>query len=162
MAIRYLKIVLVGFVALLCLMYSGQNLANLDSAYTFVSSAVGMQEHVAYPSAFGPAIHSPALVWASLAAIILGEFIAGLLTAKGTWDLWVARSAQAAAFNSAKGYAVLGCGIALVVWFGLFTVVGGAYFQMWQTSLGGASLAGAFQFVGQTGIVLLFVNMADS
>lgn len=51
--------------------------------------------------------------------------------------------------------------MAIVVWFGLFMVLAGAYFQMWQTELGAASLAGAFQLVGASGIVLLFVNMAD-
>lgn len=162
MAIRYLKIVLVVFVALLCVMYAAQNVVNLDEAHTFVVSAVGMQDNVAYPSAFGPAIRNPVLTWAALAVIILAEFGAGLLAAKGACDLWVARNASAATFNAAKTYAVLGCGGALAVWFGLFTVVGGAYFQMWQTALGGASLAGAFQFVAQTGIVLLFVNMTDS
>lgn len=161
MAIRYLKIVLVVFVALLGVMYAAQNVVNLDEAYTFVMSAVGMRDHTAYPSAFGPALHSPVLVWAALAIIILAEFAAGLLAAKGAWDLWAARNASAATFNAAKTCAVLGCGGALVIWFGLFTVVGGAYFQMWQTALGGASLAGAFQCAAQAGIVLLFVNMTD-
>ncbi len=162
MAIRYLKTVLVAFVSLLCLMYAMQNLVNLSAAYTFVANAVSMQDHAAYPSAFGPAIHSPVLIWAALAVIVLGEFAAGLLAAKGSWDLWVARRAPTVEFNSAKTFAVLGCGIALIVWFGMFTVVGGAYFQMWQTALGGGSLDGAFQIVGQTGIVLLFVSMADN
>ena len=56
---------------------------------------------------------------------------------------------------------MLGCGTALVVWFGLFTAIGGAYFQMWQTELGNAALQGAFQFTASIGIVALFVNMAD-
>ena len=48
--------------------------------------------------------------------------------------------------------------MALFVWFGLFMVVGGAYFQMWQTPLGGAAQAGAFQYAMISGLVLLFVN----
>ena len=50
----------------------------------------------------------------------------------------------------------------MVVWFGLFGVIGGAYFQMWQTEIGALSLEGAFQYAGMSGIVLLFVNMADT
>jgi len=162
MAIRYLKIMLVIFVALLCVTYAAQNVANLDKAYTFVASAAGMQDHAAYPSSFGPAVRTAPLVWAALTVIILGEFAAGLLAAKGVWDLWAARRAPAAGFNAAKTYALLGCGGALLVWFGLFGAIGGAYFQMWQTPLGSASLEGAFQFAAQIGIVMLFVNMADS
>lgn len=161
MAIRYLKTVLVAFVALMCLMYAAQNIVNLDEAYGFVASAAGMKDHAAYPSSFGPAIEAPFLLWAVLGAIVLLETAAGLLAGWGAWDLWAARRAPGPAFNAAKARAVLGCGMALVVWFGLFAAIGGAYFQMWQTALGGAALAGAFQFAAQIGIVLLFVNIPD-
>jgi predicted small integral membrane protein len=57
---------------------------------------------------------------------------------------------------------LLGCGIGLVVWMGLFGVVGGAYFQMWQTPAGSASLGGAFQYQAMCAFVLLFVNMPDA
>ena len=159
--IRYLKIVLVVFVSLLCLFYATQNVVNLQAAHGFVSAALSMAEHVAYPAAFGPAITSPALVWVALAVIILLEFAAGLLAAKGAWDLWSARDATAAAFNDAKTFALLGCGVGIIVWFGFFTVIGGAYFQMWQTQLGSASLQGAFQYTMTIGLVLLFLNQPD-
>ena len=161
MAIRYLKIMLVIFVSLLCLMYAAQNVANLDAAHSFVASAAGMQDHSAYPSSFGPAVRNAPLVWAALTVIIFGELAAGLLAAKGAWDLWATRRAPAAGFNAAKTYALLGCGGAMLVWFGMFGAIGGAYFQMWQTPLGSASLEGAFQFAAQIGIVMLFVNMTD-
>jgi len=37
-------------------------------------------------------------------------------------------------------------------------VIGEAYFQMWQTPLGGAAQGGAFQYAMSSGVVLLFVN----
>ena len=160
-SIRYLKVVLVAFIALLCLMYAAQNVANLSVAYQFVASATSHAEHTAYPASFGPALDSPILVWAALAVIIVLEVAAGLLAAWGAWALWSARRATAEVFNAAKAGATLGAGVALVVWFGLFTTLGGAYFQMWQTPLGGASLGGAFQYVTQIGIVILFVNLPD-
>jgi len=55
-----------------------------------------------------------------------------------------------------------GAGAALIVWFGLITVVGGAFFQMWQTELGAASLEGAFQFLESAAFVALFINLPDS
>ena len=161
MQIRYLKILLVVFVALLGLFYAIQNVVNLDEAYGFVAYVVGMENNEAYPSAMGLAFHSPLLIWMTLAIIILGESATGLLAAKGAWDLWTSRKAPAAEFNASKTYAVLGCGAAVVVWFGLFIVVGGAIFQMWQHELGAASIEGAFQAAGASGIVLLFVNAAD-
>lgn len=161
MPVRYLKIALVASIALLCLLYAAQNLANLTAAHGFVSAAVGMENHVVYPASFGPAITSPLLAWAILFVIIAGEIAAGVVSAWGAGRLWKVRRADAATFDSAKSLAIVGAGIALLVWFGLFTAVGGAYFQMWQTELGAASLAGSFQYLASIGIVLLFVNMSD-
>lgn len=161
MAIRYIKLALVAFVSLMCLMYATQNIVNLQAAHFFVSSVTSMTGHEAYQASFGPALTSPTLAWLVLAVIITLEIAAGLLAAKGASDLWSARGGTADAFNAAKRYAMVGGGLALVVWFGLFTVIGGAYFQMWQTQLGGGALSGAFQYAAQIGIVLLFVNAAD-
>jgi predicted small integral membrane protein len=161
MAIRYLKIVLIVFIALLCLVYASQNVANLGAAYQAFVYVLGNTDHAVYPSSIGPTIHSPALVWAATGTVILLEFVAGLLAAKGAWDLWTARTAPAEIFNSAKTFALLGCGMGIVVWLGLFSVVGGAYFQMWQTEVGFNSLANAFQFFSACAFVFLIVNMSD-
>ena len=161
MAIRYLKIVLTMFVSLLGVFYATQNMFNLDAAYGVISTVASMAGHDYYPNAFGPAITSPFLIYIIVAVIIAGEYLVGMLAAKGAMDMWQARAAKADAFNAAKKFAILGAGMALVVWFGFFTVIGGAYFQMWQTDLGNMSLEGAFQFVGSIGLVLLFINMKD-
>lgn len=160
--IRYLKICLVSFVALFCLMYASQNLVNLSAAYNFVADTVSMGNQVVYPRSFGPALHSPALIWMLLCIIITLEIAAGLLAAKGAMDLWKTRNDDAEAFNSAKTFAISGTGLAVVIWFGLFSTIGGAYFQMWQTELGSVALQGAFQYAVLNGIVLIFVNMTDT
>jgi predicted small integral membrane protein len=160
-AIRLLKTVLIAFVALFCLFYATQNMVNLDAAYHFVSAVLSMEGHEAYPVSFGAAINSPALIWAALTAIIALEYLAGLLAAKGAWDLWSARQEPAAEFNASKKFAILGCGMSLVLWYGFFSVMGGAYFQMWQTPLGGGSLQNSLDFVAVNGVIMLFVNMAD-
>ena len=41
----------------------------------------------------------------------------------GAWKLWSARRGDADAFNRAKGTAILGCGLAMLVWFGGFSVI---------------------------------------
>jgi predicted small integral membrane protein len=162
MAIRHLKIVFVASISLLCLFYAAQNVANLDACYQTFAYVLGAADHQAYPDSFFPAIHHPALIWLALIVVVALEFSAGLLAAKGTWDLWGTRKSSGADFNAAKTYALLGCGMGVVVWLGLFAVFGGALFQMWQTEIGGASMDDAFQFFVASALIFLIVNGDDN
>jgi len=161
MSIRLLKTVFVAFIALLCLFYAGQNVANLDACYQAFAYVLGNVDHNIYPNSFFPAIQSSPLVWIVLIVVVGLEFTAGLLAARGAWDLWSARKASADAFNDAKTFALLGCGVGIVVWMGLFGVFGGALFQMWQTEIGKGSLQDAFQYFGACALVFLIVNSPD-
>jgi len=161
MNIRTLKIVLTESIALLCLLYAAQNVVNLDAVYAVVAAVMSMEGHEYYPKSLGPAITNPALVALTSWVIIVLEFTAGIFAAWGGWDLWKARNSDAATFNASKTRAVLGTGLGVFVWLGLFGAIGGAYFQMWQTDLGAQSLEGAIQFTMMCGLVLLFVNMKD-
>lgn len=161
MAIRLLKVVLVVCVGLQALFYALQNIVNLEAAYAVVSAVLSMGNHEYYPHHFGPPVTISILVWAALWVIIIGELLAAVLCLKGSFDMFRRRSDTPAVFAHSKQWAVLGCGVAVAVWLGLFMAVGGAYFQMWQTELGINSLEGAFMYVVSSGIVLLFVNMPD-
>lgn len=161
MAIRNLKIVFVALIALLCLFYAGQNVANLDACYQAFAYVLGRVDHQVYPDSFFPAIQNPALLWLVLIVVVTLEFAAGLLSVKGAWDLWSARKAPAATFNAAKKFALLGCSIGIIIWMGLFGVFGGALFQMWQTEIGKGSLGDAFQFFAACAFVFLIVNSPD-
>ena len=161
MVIRYLKIDFVIFISLLCLVYAGQNVANLEACYQAFAYVMGMANHQAYPDSIFPVIQSPAVIWLVLILVVGLEFTAGLLAAKGAWDLWGARKASAAEFNGAKTYALVGCGTGIVVWLGLFAVFGGALLQMWQTEIGGASMDDAFQFFVACALIFMIVTMAD-
>ena len=158
---RYLKMVLAIFIALFCLFYATQNLFNLPAAHWFVSTMLGMEGHEAYPAHFGPAITSPTLAWIALWIIIALEFLAGLLALKGAWDLWAARKGTAAQFQAAKRCVMNSVGVALLIWFGLFGAIGGAYLQMWQTEAGTGALQGAFWYMASIGIVALYINLAE-
>lgn len=162
MPVRYLKILFVVFIALLCLFYAGQNVANLDACYQAFAYVLSRADHQVYPSSIFPALQSGALVWLVLTLVVSLEFLAGLLAAKGAWDLWSSRKGSAETFNAAKTFALLGCGAGIVVWLGLFAVFGGALFQMWQTEIGAGSLGDAFQFFAACAFVFLIVNTADS
>jgi predicted small integral membrane protein len=161
MPVRNLKVVLVASVALLCLFYATQNVVNLQACYQAFQYILGGADHQAFPDSFVPVIGSPLVLWLVLIVVVGLEFTAGLLSAKGAWDLWRARRLPAADFDASKTYALLGCGMGIVVWFGLFAVFGGAMFQMWQTDIGSGSLQHAFEFSGSCALIFLIVNSRD-
>ncbi|NNE59711.1 MAG: DUF2165 domain-containing protein [Woeseia sp.] len=152
-----IKILLAASVALFCIFYAVQNIVNLQAAHGFVVYVSSMADHVSYPDHFGPAITAPALTWTMLFIIIGLELTAGLFAAKGSYDMLMARSGSADEFHSAKSAAIAGCGIAILVWFGLFSSIGGAYFQMWQTEAGLNALRDASMFSVQMGVALMLL-----
>jgi predicted small integral membrane protein len=161
MSIRNLKIALVGWVSLMALIYALDNIVNLSEAHFAVATILSMTDHVIYPHSLIPPLTSPALAWVALLVILTGEFSVGILAGLGALRLWKVRLASAKDFNAAKATALVGCGMALVVWFGIFGVIGGALFQMWQTGVGANSLNGAFQYSAWPGLILIFLNMDD-
>ena len=84
-----------------------------------------------------------------------------MLAGKGTLDLWKARKASAEDFSNAKSFAIPGCGLAVIIWYGIFSAIGGAYFQMWQTEVGKGVWEGAFMYSMQSGLILLIINATD-
>jgi len=154
-----IKILLAAFVALFCIFYALQNIVNLQAAHGFVAYVASMADHAAYPAHFGPPVTAPALTWTMLLIIIALEMGAGLLAAKGAYDMLLARNAPADEFNAAKSYAIAGCGVAIIVWFGLFSSIAGTYFQMWQTEAGLNALREASVFSIQMGVVLLVLAL---
>jgi len=159
--IRLLKSLVMLSVALLCIFYATNNVANLGNMYGALAYVLGNQDHTVYPAAFGPAITFGPLIWVAVVIVLIGEYGAGLLALKGAWDLFAARGKSAEEFQAAKGMALTACLVGILTWFGLFMAVGGAYFQMWQTTVGAGSQADAFRFAAMLGIIFLIVNSRD-
>lgn len=162
MSIRLLKIVLVVLVGLQGWFYVAGNIANWDAGLSAVGYVLGMEGHEVYASHILPPVTDPTLVTIALLMIISGEFLVGALSLTGAWHLWRVRRNDADSFNSAKTVAILGAGMAMVVWLGGFVVIGGALFQMWQTQVGSGSFEGAFIYGATSTLVLLFVNSPDA
>ena len=158
---RYLKIGVTLSVALLALFYVAHNLANWGAAQQAIGYVLGQHDHAVYPNNLAPAITSAPLVMLVLVVICTGEALAGLLALAGAWQLWRARHRDAAAFAAAKRFAVLGAGTAVLVWFLLFAVLGGALYQMWQTEVGSGSLVGAFQYGGLSFLSLIYLSIPE-
>ena len=158
---RYLKIALTLSVGLLALFYVAHNIVNWTAATGAVGYVVSQQDHQAYPTTIVPAVASPAAHAGITALICAGELAAAILSLLGAWRLWAARNAGAAAFVASKRLAVIGTGLAALVWFFLFAVFGGALYQMWQTEVGAASLEGAWQFSGLSFLTLIYLCLPN-
>lgn len=161
MGMRYLKSVLTAFVGLEAWLYVAGDIANWHSGLSAVSYVISMQGNDIYPVHIFPALTGP--VWGTIAYLVIlsGEFLVGALSLKGAWDMWSARKVDAASFNASKRLGLLGLGMAMVVWFGGFIVIGGALFQMWQSTMGSGSFNGAFVYSATAGLILLFVSRPD-
>ena len=159
--IRLLKTLLTLFVGLMCIIFALQNIVNLGAAFWFVETMASMTGHEAYPNSLGPAVTVSALVWAILWIIIISELAAGSFAIKGFIDMWSARNADADGFNNAKKFGIVGALFGVLIWFGYFHAIGGAYFQMWQVPAGEAPLNGAFQYAMMCGLVAVLLAQKD-
>ena len=159
--IRWLKIILVIFVGLQGLFYFLSNAFNWSSAKLAVGAVLGQQDSPFYSTLVVPSITDPTLVAIALIGIMGGELLIGLLCLNGALDMARASSSTPEAFHHSKKLAILGCGLALIVWFGIFQVFGAALFQMWQGEVGISSFEGAFMYHASSALVLLFVNQRD-
>ncbi|MCB2099149.1 MAG: DUF2165 family protein [Parvularculaceae bacterium] len=160
--IRIVKIILVVFVGLQGLFYFISNAVNWDYAQAAVGAVLSQADAPFYKNLIVPPITNPTLVALATMTIMTGELLVGLISFKGAADLAAKAAAPAAEFNKAKTFAVLGCSMALIVWFGGFLVIGTALFQMWQGAVGVSSFEGAFMYLGSSAFVLLFLNQPDA
>lgn len=161
MHIRYLKIMFTSLTSLMALFYVTQNMVNLDAAHGALMYVMSATDHTVYTNSFGPYFTNPSIGWLMLAIIITAEYAAGIILAKGVIDMWQNRLADANTFRASMKWAQIGAGVGIFVWFGLFGVMGAAFFQMWQTTIGTGSMNGAFQYFVSCALTLLFLNQQD-
>ena len=158
---RILKILLVLLIGLHALFYAAENLANLEQAHAALAYVLSGTGHQAYPATPFFFVTSPALQWAALSLVILGELAIGFFGIKGAWDMFRARNADPARFHAAKRAGLWAAGLALLVWFGLFITFGASFFLMWQTELGTGSMEGAFIYSMASVVTMLFVYLTE-
>ena len=160
MTVRLAKILLVCLVGLFSLLVGADNIIDYGTNYAFVQHVMSMDTVFPNSSLTWRAITSPALQHAAYAAIIAAELLTGVLCLLGAWRLWNARVYFASEFNAAKDLAVAGLVLGFALWFFGFMVVGGEWFQMWQSQSWNGQEA-AFRFTGCIGLVLIFLAQKD-
>ncbi len=136
------------------------NLVDYDTNFAFVRHVLSMDTVFPNGGLTWRAFRDPAWWRAAYALIIAGEALTGLLFLVGGVQLLRALRAPAGRFDAAKGWVVAGAAAGFGVWFAGFMLVGGEWFQMWQSSTWNGQEA-AFRFVMTILVVLIFINQPE-
>lgn len=158
MIARWAKIIMCLSVAALAGLAALGNILDYDTNFVFVRHVLTM-DTVASPAFKARAITAPGLWHFSYILIIAGEAATALLFAGAGVALWRARCGSADVFRRAKAWAHAGGLAGFLVWFFGFMVVGGEWFQMWQSAWNGQE--SAFRFFVAILAVTIFVNQPD-
>jgi predicted small integral membrane protein len=158
---RLSKIAMCLAIGLFCVVVAYDNVADYATNYVFVQHVLSMDTIAPGGALKDRAITSPALWQLAYAGIIAAEAATGALFLAGAVALWRTRQAPADEFNRAKRWAIAGGALAFLLWFFGFMVVGGEWFEMWQSATWNGQEA-AFRFYVSVLAVLIFLNQPDT
>ncbi len=159
-ALRLSRLSMVAAVALFFTLVAWGNIVDYGANFAFVQHVLTMDTTFKSPALMGRAIETPALHHAAYWLIIGWQVLTAALCWSGAWRLWRARGAGVAAYDAAKGLAILGLTAGFLLYTAGFVAVGGEWFAMWQSSTwnGQRSAHIFFTFIG---IVLLFLALPE-
>ena len=156
---RASKVLFTWAIALFAGLVVFDNLTDYDSNYLFVGHVLRMDTTFPENRAMWRAIESPLFHHAFYWFIILLETAVAILCCIG--GLHLMRSIKDAnRFNQAKGVAIAGLTLGIILWFTGFITVGGEWFLMWQSERWNGQEA-AFRLVVIFAIVLLYLIQPD-
>ena len=159
-AIRAAKVATVAAIALFASLVTFGNLTDYNTNFVFVEHVLSMDTIFAFSTIKYRAITNPALVQAAYALIIAMEAATAVLCWIGAAALARRLSADAAAFNRAKSFAVVGLTLGFLLWQVGFMSIGGEWFGMWQSQQWNG-VPSAFRFLITILAVLIFVAIPD-
>jgi predicted small integral membrane protein len=160
MLVRTTKALLTFLVGLFALLVGLDNIIDYGTNFGFVQHVLSMDTTLAGNKLMWRAITSEWVHHLAYALIIAAELATGGSCVAGAWRLFQTRSARAQAFNEAKEPAIAGLVAGFGVFFFGFLVVGGEWFQMWQSQTWNGQEA-AFRSAMFFGLVLIFVAAKD-
>ena len=155
--LRTTKICLVLTVALWGLLGAFHNVTDWSGTTGAVGAVTSM---VTFDGGAGSwqATSNPVVIWIGALVIALSKLASGVLCAIGAMGMWRARNADAVAFRAAKGVALAGCAIAMIMLFGGFVVIAESWFELWRSEvMRGPVLDSAFRYGGMIMLIALFV-----
>ena len=134
MPFRWSKILLIAAIALLVSLVAFGNLTDYGSNFAFVHHVLAMDTIFPDATIHYRAIEAAPLQHLAYVLIILAETATALLCWGGAWHMWRRRRASAAQFQRAKGLAVIGLSLGLLLWLTGFMAIGGEWFGMWMST----------------------------
>ena len=159
MLIRVSKAALVLCASLYAALVFVNNVLDYGTNHAFVRHTLTMDTTFPGNQLTWRALESPTLHHLFYAAIIAAEGLTAWLCLVGAARLWRAR-ADGDAFRHAKGFAVAGLTVGVVLWFGGFIVVGGEWFLMWQSETWNG-LDTAFRTSALMALILIYLTAAS-
>ena len=157
---RIAKIVMVASLALFAFIVAFDNITDYDTNFEFVRHVLSMDTVFPGSALLYRRVMSPALWDFGYWLIILGESITSLALGIAAVALLRHLRSDGARFNRAKRFVFMGATLGFLVWFFGFMVVGGEWFQMWQSQKWNGQ-EGAFRFYLTILAVLIFVSQED-
>lgn len=157
---RIAKIIMVASLAAFAFLVTFDNLTDYGTNFEFVRHVLSMDTTFPGNALLYRRVTSPALWNAAYCLIIFGEGLTGLALAGAAVALLRQLRSRAERFNCAKRFVSVGAACGFLVWFFGFMVVGGEWFQMWQSPSWNGQEA-AFRFYLTILAVLIFVNQKD-
>jgi predicted small integral membrane protein len=160
MVVRISKAALTLGLGFFALLVGFDNIIDYGTNFAFVQHVLSMDTTFPGNKLMWRAITSEWVHHLAYAAIIAAELVTSVLCLAGAWRLFQSREAPAQQFNTAKHVAVAGLAAGFALYFFGFLVVGGEWFQMWQSQTWNGQEA-AFRFAACLGLMLIFVSLKD-
>ena len=153
MLTRLSKLVMVLAFALYASLVAFGNLTDYNSNFTFVAHVLTMDTTFPGNQGLWRAIHAPAIHHTVYGLIIGAEIVIAALCWCGGFRLYK-NIKDPAAFNRAKGLAILGLTLGFLLWFTGFMTIGGEWFLMWQSEVANGQQA-ALRLVMVIAVILI-------
>ncbi|GLK82959.1 DUF2165 family protein [Ancylobacter defluvii] len=157
--VRLTKSFMVAALAAFALLVAYNNVADWGANYAFVQHVLSMDTTFPGNPLTGRAVTDPALWRAAYVAIIAAEAGVGVVLGSAALRMLLALRDEDR-FARAKIGVVAGVGLGFALWFFGFMVVGGEYFQMWQSSTWNGQES-AFRFYMTMLAVVIFVSLPE-
>ncbi|NMJ42317.1 DUF2165 domain-containing protein [Roseomonas sp. JC162] len=160
-ALRLSRIALTASLAAFFSLIAFGNITDYGTNFAFVQHVLSMDTTFRSPGVMWRAVTAPWAHHAAYAAIIAWQVGTAVFLWVGVGRLWGARGGPGAAWNAARGPAILGLTMGAVLYGFGFLVVAGEWFSMWQSREWNGQ-ANAAMFLTFIGIALLHLSPAET
>lgn len=158
LSVRYIKLVMVGAIALFFSLIVFNNLIDPVTNFTFVQHVLSMDTTFHVPVLMQRAITNESVHKAAYYLIVIGELLTAIVCWIGCGRIMRNIRTTDMQFNKSKSTAFIGLLLGFIVYMVGFIIIGGEWFCMWQSSAWNAqSTAGLFS--GLIMFVMIFLGL---